>query len=307
MKNKVFITFSGLILLATAGVGQSYKWKDTLASGDLSHMYLNIEIPQGDVQMKSSEVCGMSFTQLSTPDSQIRHQIHTQTNEHGNHLRKLVLAYQPNPVARQAMPANTLRMAEQISDLKLFGEVGSLNSEYLQDPSMSTDLYMNLGTGVSMLDFSGLSLKNVSINSAFSDVLISYSDSNLLRMNEMDIHAAKANIKVEHAELANAELITIQNDMGELEFLLGDLKPAQSTIYLQLGVGSCSLIVSEKQPVHLILKSGLFSTVEVGTSFQEQEKGVYTNAAYQALPNKKKATRIICNIDMGSVSVEGKE
>lgn len=310
MKYKVLVTVSGLFLLASGGWSQPFVWADTIDSGHiLSHMYLNIDIPQGDMVLKSSEICGSSISRLTSPNSEIKHQIKTQTDQHGNHLRTVVLSLpEPSQPEELAEPAPNLRMADHLSDINLFSELTDLTSEYLPDPSMSTDLYLNLGRGTSMMDLSGLTLKNVSINSAFSDVLVSYSQANLVRMKEMDIHAAKANIKVEHAELANAELITIQNDMGELELILGDKQPAQSTIYLQLGVGSCSLLLSPTQPVHLVLKSGLFSSVEIEEDvFEEKEKGVYTNKAYEALSDKKKATKIICNIDMGSVTVVGKK
>ncbi|MEM7372526.1 MAG: hypothetical protein AAF587_28155 [Bacteroidota bacterium] len=310
MKYKVLVTFSGLFFIASQGWSQPHIWSDTIDSGHiLSHMYLNIEIPQGDVVMKSSEICGSSISRLTTPNEQVKHQIKTQTDQHGNHLRTVVLSF-PEPAKQemQAKPAPNLRMAEQMTDISLFGELKEITSEYFPDPSMSTDLYLNLGSGESSLDLSGLSLKNVSINSAFSDVLVSYTEANQVRMKEMDIHAAKANIKVDHAELANAELITIQNDMGELELILGDKQTVQSTIYLQLGVGSCSLLLSNSQPVRLVVKSGLISSVNIEEeTFEEKEKGVYTNRAYEALADKKKATKIICNIDMGSVTVVGKK
>ena len=117
----------------------------------------------------------------------------------------------------------------------------------------------------------------------------------------MDIHAASADIELHNLEYAGADLITIQNDMGETQLILGNGQAPESTIYLQSGVGSCKLMIDKNQPIKLTLKSGFFSTVDVDPSFEKVQKGVYTNQAFKN--NKGKCIKIICNIDFGSISV----
>ena len=90
--------------------------------------------------------------------------------------------------------------------------------------------------------------------------------------------------------------------MGETFLSLGNTRPAKATIYLQSGVGACKLLIGEEQPTQLVLKSGMFSTVDVGGDFKETHKGVWVNQAYTQ--NPKEGTKIICTIDFGSISVQ---
>lgn len=275
-------------------------------SPQTSHMYLNLDLPSGEIRVQSSGICGTSYSQLTAPDSQVRQQILTHTSPDGNQMQKVSLERFVQAQEREELALRggaTLRFAEQVSEVNLLEEERSFQTAYHLDPTFSTDLYINLGVGNSELDLSGLSLHNVSVNSAFSDVFINYQEPNQVRMKELEVHTAKADIVLEQAEMANAELITIQNDMGATELILGDTHLAQSTIYLQSGVGSCHLKIAAGQPVHLVLRSGMFASVDVGEEFIEQEKGVFVNQSYLNQSNKQSATRVICNIDFGRIQV----
>jgi hypothetical protein len=301
--------YISIILLASgwtlALLGQQVHRTDTFKTDPLSsHMFLNLDLPSGEIFLRSSGLCGTSISSLISPDAQILQHVNTQKDHNGNQLQKISVQQSAPAQSELRGAAATMRFAEQVTELNpLSGEM-SFRTEYHLDPTFSTDLYVNLGVGSSELDLSGLSLQNVSVNSAFSDIYITYREPNQLRMKELDIHTAKADIVLEHAELADAELITIQNDMGATEVILGDKRLARSTIYLQAGVGSCTLKIAKGQPVHIVLRSGMFATVEVGDEFVEKEKGVYVNATFEKQGNKNQATRIICNIDFGHIQVE---
>lgn len=291
--------------LALNLVAQSNQRVDTLVTHPTSsHMFLNIEVPAGEVFMKSSGVCGKSVSRFFSPDPSVKSEMDESTDNQGNLVRKVRLKA-PAPAESAPSPTSAARMAftEQMTSLDWSGNGTSSQSAFDPDPTLSTDLFVDLGVGSSRLDFSGLSLSNVSINSAFADVYVTYSSPNLVEMKEMDIHAAKANIVVKNLELAKAELITIQNDMGETKIILGKGQFSPTTVYIQSGVGSCTLVIDESQPTKLVLKTGFFSTVDVPESFSKTGKGIYTNAAYKSHPDK--ATKIICNIDFGNISVMG--
>ena len=58
--------------------------------------------------------------------------------------------------------------------------------------------------------------------SAFSDVWVYYEKPNQCVMKKMDIHAVRAKVTVENIECARAELISVQNDMGDTEVRLNN-------------------------------------------------------------------------------------
>ncbi len=300
------ISLSALIALSYGFLmAQSGYQVDTILTFSSNHMDLKIDIPVGEIHMGSSNICGASVSRVLTPNTQIHHKVNTATDPNGN-LRRWV-TYDHPEVRRQQTnsalartSASNLELSTSLNDTEVsLGD--SYKAEYLPDPSMSTSLYVDLGVGASRLDLSGLSLTGVDINSAFSDVLVTYSNPNLVSMEKMDIHAAKANVVLKNLEYARAEMITIQNDMGETKLIIGNGYFPKSTFYIQAGVGSCTLVIHKKQPVQIILRKGFFSALELPESYQLMSKGVYANEEF--IKNPEKGIKIICNIDFGNISV----
>jgi hypothetical protein len=301
MNFRKYFIYHILILVGIPVTGQNLPKVDTIhTDASLTHMFLNIEVPSGEMAIHSSGVCGTSFSRLFAADSFVKQEINTRADQEGNHFQTIRL-HAPKAGENKVAPASNLRFSEQITSLDTYVDQASHKTEFLADPSMSTDLFVDLGVGASTLDLSGLSLNNVSVNSAFSNIVIHYTQPNLVPMKKMDIHAASADISLKNIEHARAQLISIQNDMGQTELIIGDGDTPESTIYLQSGVGSCKLLIDKNQPIKLTLKSGFFSTVKVDGSFEKVQKNIYTNDAFKA--SKGKYIKIICNIDFGSISV----
>ncbi|RMG67818.1 MAG: hypothetical protein D6722_12600 [Bacteroidetes bacterium] len=289
-----------------AGAQQVIRTSDTLWSdGVTTHMYLNIEVPSGELFLRNSGTCGMSVSHLVSPDSQIRHRVERQHDRYGNEQRVVYFHPQrptpPDAHRTHRLTTNSLQLADQLSHLDTYVREERCRSEYIADPTISTDLALNLGVGATRLDLSGLTLRNLSINSAFSDVVVMYTEPNQIEMEKMDIHAAKGDIFLKYLELARAKLVTVRNDMGETTLILGGSRPAPSTIYLQSGVGGCTLIVDEDQPVRVVLRTGMFVEVEAAEGFQVTDKHTLVNAAYQRKPEQ--ATSVICTADFGTISL----
>lgn len=308
--------FFGLTLSLLIGWGwlpaQSSQRIDTLYSAvPQTHQYLHLRVPLGELYMRSSEECGLSIVRLLAPDSAVRHQIQQHIDEDGNHRRFLALT-SPGLTAKGANlrtdAGATLHFGADLSTLDRYGAPESFRSEFNPDPNLSTDLHLDLGVGASRLDFSGLSLRNVQVRSAFADVMIDYRAPNQIAMDEMDLHVTKGDIILKQPELARARLISIQNDMGDTKILLGDTQLPQTRITIHAGMGSCTLIVDAQHPTKVVIKGNLFSDQEVSGSFEAQAGQVFVNEAYQTHceHNGKgcpHATHIVCNLDLGSIAV----
>jgi len=295
--------------LSLVGVAQTVHHIDTLPPVvPQTHQYLDMHLPVGELYIKSSQVCGLSYTRLSAPDTTVRHHMVSQVDGNGFHRRHIELvSSQQAQMARMSQEGGSdLRVANVSPALDAFGDPEALRSELRIDPNLSTDLFLNLGVGASHLDFSGTSLRMVKIHGAFSDVMVSYRVPNQIPMQRMDLHVTKGDVMLKHIELARARMISLQNDMGDTKIILGDKILSHTTIMLGSGVGNCTLIVDRAHPVKLVVKGGLFSSQEISGSFDESGKGVYTNAAFRQHCNGNAcshATQIICNMDLGSVEV----
>ncbi len=274
----------------------------------VQHMHLNLRIPAGEVFIKSSPVCGKSFFKLYSDDDQLIPKVDEGPDAHGNWMRTVALNVKQSESAEQvAQSANrtSADFSQQVF-LNSSGNATALRSTYSPDPSVSTDLYLDLGVGRSRLDFSDLSLNHVEIHSAFADLHINYTQANRIQMDKMDIHAAKAKIVLKNIELARANVISIVNDMGDTKMVLGSEEYAGMTIYVQQGMGDFFLIVHPDHPTRIILKSGLFSSAtlpsEGAEAFVREGKNTYVNQAYKKSDGQN-ATTLICTIDFGSISV----
>ena len=173
------ISFFNILILIVAPVfSQPLQKVDTIHTHeDLTHMFLNIEIPSGDMVLQSSGICGSSVSRLFAPDPYVKHHIESNSDQEGNHFQTIRLQA-PKPGEQSSSSTANMRFAEQVTKIENFAEKKTYKSEFHPDPSMSTDLFVDLGVGGSTLDLSGLSLNNVSINSAFSNVVVKYTAPN---------------------------------------------------------------------------------------------------------------------------------
>jgi hypothetical protein len=303
MKVRRIISLTALIgLLLGNTQAQSVKHEKTIfTDGSSSHMYLNVDVPSGELWINSSGHCGKSHSRMFAKDSAIVPHIETLKDKMGNLVRTLNMSQAP-PRTHHAPVAN-LRTQTELTNINKITEESEIKTVYRHDPSLSTDLKLNLGVGKASLDLSGLTLNNLSVRSVFSDVLVTYRKPNQAEMQKMDIHATKANVVLENIDQANVNMVSIQNDMGETRISIGPKEMNGSTIYVQSGVGNCTLVISEKQAVEIVLKQGMFSKLDNQGSFTKLPNGHYVNAAYQNSPSKASACKIICSLDLGDVTL----
>ena len=175
-------------------------------------------------------------------------------------------------------------------------------AEYRVDPGTPTDLKLDLDFGASRMDFSEMTLRNVAINSIFSDVMIDYKSPNAIEMNQMDIQVMRAKVVLKNVECARADAIRVKNEMGDTKLILGDSFLCKSDIWLQAGTGNCELMIDRNHPAMIMmLNNGFFTTVEFDGSFKQIEEGVYVNRAY--LQSPKVSTKIRCTVDFGNLHI----
>jgi hypothetical protein len=308
MKTKLIIWLSLTIPVWLLGQNTDLQVQTFPTNAKVQHMHLNLRIPAGEVFIKASHTCGQSYFKLYSDDSKLSPQVEEGFDANGNWMRTLALDLKsetpPKQVAQGSMRSSSADFSQQML-LNSSGNTESLRSTYSPDPSISTDLYLDLGVGRSRLDLSDLSLNSVKIHSAFADLHITFTQANRVSMEKMDIHAAKAKIVLKNMELARADVISIVNDMGDTKMVLGSNQYAGTTIYVQQGMGDFLLIVHPDHPTKIILKNGLFSSTslpEGPDGFERQGQNTFVNKAYQKSGDEN-ATTLICTIDFGSISV----
>ncbi len=289
------------MLSASGLIGQSVQYRDTLkpgVGGPINQMLLKLEIPMGETFVRASGCQGSSVYQVSVPDS-LPAQAITQ-REDGNGTYMCTVRLLSPPTKGSPVGAN-LRMAEQLTTLNTYADPQAYIAAFCPDPALNTDLFMDLGVGASRLNLSGLTLNNVTINSAFADVLVHYDKPNQVQMTQMAIHAANANVVLKNLEMARSRHVVVHNDMGNTKLILGHGYLPEGEIRIRSGVGGFTLILDHEQAVELVLNTGFFSEVELPDSFKEISPGTYINEAVQQSPDAR--LRIYCEVDFGKIVV----
>ena len=299
---------SAWLLVLTGGAvwGQTvHHHIDTLPTGHgQTQVFMHVDIPSGQVFLKSSQHCGTSFAKFSTPDRNVRPHVVSTVDQYGNLSRKMTLLYpeSQNEAINSKLTAN-MRLSRR---LLRFDEDEATPQKYMTeyrvDPSIPTDLKLNLNVGASRMDFTEMALRNVDIRSVFSDVLIDYKGPNPIEMKQMEIEVIRAKVVLKNVECARADAIRVKNDMGDTKVILGDSFLCKSDVWIQGGTGNCELMIDKNHPVKVImLNNGFFTTVNFDGYFKEIEPGVYVNRAYQQSP--KVATKIRCTVDFGRLYI----
>lgn len=308
MKTKLIIWLSLTLPIWLLGQNTDLQVKTFPTNPRVQHMHLNLRIPAGEVFVKASHSCGKSYFKLHTADEKLSPKVEEGPDSHGNWMRTVALELKSeatsDQLAQDAMRSAKADFSQQIL-LNSSGNGQALRSTYSPDPSVSTDLYLDLGVGRSRLDLSDLSLNSVKIHSAFADLHINFSRPNRVSMEKMDIHAAKAKVVLKNLEMARADVVSIVNDMGDTKMVLGSNEYSGATVYIQQGMGDFFLIVHPDHPTKVILKNGLFSSAslpEGPDGFTRQGQNTFVNRAYTESGGEN-ATTLICTIDFGSISV----
>lgn len=293
---------------------QVHQEVDTLHTKVTStHMFLNIAVPRGEISIQSSGTCGQSVARLASPDQQLRPEVKEDVNGNISYTVSLGSPREGTPQVQEGMRAKAVPPAvgseyihhfkQQLSSLgNLTGEAHDYTTEFHADPTLSTELMVNVGAGGAKLDLSGLNLYKASINSVFSDVWVTYEAPNLCVMKKMDIHAARAKVVLENIEHARAELISVQNDMGETELILGNEASSGSTIYLSSGSGNSRIAIHALHPTKIVIRRGFFARVEVEGDFEIIDKNAFGNNAFNH--HEGTYTTIICNTDFGKIFIK---
>ncbi|MDP5170626.1 MAG: hypothetical protein NWR72_10295 [Bacteroidia bacterium] len=309
MKN--LIAFPCLLLLVVPhwGWSQESQVRETNVPGNAaaSHLFLQVHVSGGELFLSESGKCGDAQARISAADTSTKWLVSNRLASNGNAYQEAIV-HRSGALASNAAPEANLRKTYRVDPMASQREVGAVRSEFRPDPTMSTDLSLHLGSGSSLLDLSHLTLHNLSVESAFSDLVITYSKPNQTTMQKMHVHAANSTVVLKHLELSRAKLVQVQNDMGDTKLMLGE-KPKEIAelpiIELRNGVGDCLVVVSSKNPVRVVVKTGVLAKAEVGdesgfSKLQNTPEPTFENAAAKNLPDAQ-VTMIHCNLDFGEL------
>lgn len=299
----IIALYSTLFSVCTA---QNVVQIDTLWS-DPAHFAntYTLSIPEGVTYLQASSTCGFAIAKVAATDTTRQLDIEEKLQSNSHLLRRLRLGEvnsNQGMKKKSILPTFRQNLSASITNV---GNTSRVHQASISlDPAILTDMSLDLGTGRAVLNLSDMSLSSVNIRSAMADVVVYYHSPNPQQMEKMNVHAIKADLTLKYPEYARAELIDIQNDVGNTEVILGNsyVPEKNSHIVVHSGAGTCSILVHPQHPVKIYLRKGIFSSANISANFYKLSDEVYVNDAYKKAPEK--ATIVNCHLDFGDLKVK---
>ena len=168
-------------------------------------------------------------------------------------------------------------------------------------------LDLKYGTGEADIDLSGLSVRKLNLNSGSADVVVGYHEgfSNGTVMDTMNIKMGFGSVFLMNANLAKANLLIADIGFGNLRMDLSDQEVNGGRVDASIGAGSLTVNVPKTGvPVKIVVNNSPLCKVKFARDFQEIEKNVFINKAYQS----DSESTLLFNLDvaLGSITFKSK-
>lgn len=167
----------------------------------------------------------------------------------------------------------------------------------------NTIIDIDMGACDANLDLGGLRLRGLHMDVGASSGRIDFSEPNHITMEDMDIDVGASSLDIVNLGNAHAERIDFSCGAAscELDFR-GDFQ-GETTLDIDVGVGSADIVVPEGVAVRIIGEEGWFSSIDIhGIELTEIDDDLRESSDF-ATASKRLVIRL--DVGMGSVDIYG--
>ena len=211
----------------------------------------------------------------------------------GMHTNKTV--YQSQTTMRGSSSAVSYRMA---GSMTIDDDPSKYVMELNVDPKADMMMKLDLGYGSARLDLSDTRMHALRIVSGAADVVICYNKPSAAPMKLIHLSGGMSKIVVRNLELARAANVSIENAMGDTKIVVGNGMTAKSMVRIDVGAGSCTLLVHKDAPVKIILNSTIFSSAPVPEGYVKTGDNTFVSHAYKL--HSQEAMTLVIDLGLGS-------
>lgn len=173
---------------------------------------------------------------------------------------------------------------------------------YLTD-NKPYDLELSYGLGMANIDLSGLSVKNLKINTASADVTIGYYNEieNLIEMDTLALKVDLGSVNARNISLAKSKYILADVGFGNIMLDFSTTPLTGNTIKGSVGAGNLVIVLPQNNqaPVSVKIKESWLCSVKIPKAFTKLSDGTYANDAY--LKNSTNALHFDLDVSMGNI------
>ncbi len=288
-----YSTFLLLFAYSSLFAQVSKEAKTIVSEADMQHLSLNIRVNYGNLFFKGNEETGKSQFKMSGKNVNAMQDIKAKA---GN-LYEKQFTFTTDKDAMAAKDVLAMTAQEVVP-----GAAADNVVCYQHDVNVETQLNLEVLKGNGRVDLSGMRLSQANISGGNSDLMIDFSQQNKTLMKNMTLHTGMGKIVLRNPEYANAELITVKNELGDIRIVLGSSYKPGTNIVVQSTIGACVFVVDDAQPTKIILKTTAFVKNTLPATYTKISENTYTNRAFTTNKTAKPVV-ITCDKDAGTIEV----
>ncbi len=165
-------------------------------------------------------------------------------------------------------------------------------------PNVPLDLSLDLGATEANVDFGGLSVRSLRVQSGAADETMDFSTPNGARLGTMAIDVGAASFTLRHIANANASSLTLNGGVGAVYLDFGGTWTGDMDAYVKVALGKVALTIPREVGVRLALDRFLTSFDNDGL---EKRDGYYYSDNWDTA---KHHLRIHVETTLGTVSID---
>jgi hypothetical protein len=149
---------------------------------------------------------------------------------------------------------------------------------------LSFDIDLGLGKGV--LDFTGLSVKDLNLSTGASSVTMKFDKPNTSTIEDINIETGLSKFTASGLCNANFHRLKFEGGVGTYSLDFGGKLEREVDVELQVGLGTLTVIIPEEIGVKIFYEKNFISQIDIDDDFEEREEDIYYSSNYEDAKGK---------------------
>lgn len=165
-------------------------------------------------------------------------------------------------------------------------------------PGVPLDLDLDFGAGRAELDLTGLSLRNLTVNTGASESVIRVSEANRERMESAEINVGAADLRMRGVGNLNSDRVTVKSGLGSVTLRLDGEWPRDGHLVVEMGLGALELEVPRSLGVRLRRPGSFLASIDTDGLLKRGE--VYESANWETAERRIEIeiTAVVGSVDI---------
>jgi hypothetical protein len=293
MQKSLWLTVCGIALVVGVAVGQIKKQFTVENTQACDNIKLHLRANSGNCYIKPSQ------------NSEILNVFSNQDESSYSHNYRKELKGKTCEVYLNLEDIHSEGVGHTIST-KMFGNSDKPVSDkvwkmYLTD-SKPYLLELDYAIGNANVDLSGLSIKNLKINTGSADVNVGYNSlENQIDMDTFSVKVDLGSLNIRNLNLSRTKYMVADVGFGNMMLDFSNTPSVSNRIKGSVGAGNLVIILpSEQTPVIVKIKDSWLCSLKVPSSLKKINETTYANAAYKH--DAKNSLVFDLDVSMGSIT-----